>query len=155
MAFDPAPQHPAPAAAGCVSLRASGTREPHSVALIPNFVRVSFVVFYSTLSRACRPRLRHCFAAEPLVASVFFPPQEVGNFRSKWKAFQRLILLSPNSALCLRGKWEGRGLPGLGCRKVAGSGLRTPRRRERRARVERPTHRCDFHSPVPRLGLSY
>ena len=149
MAFDPAPQRPAAAAAGCASLRVSGTREPHRVALTPSFARVSFAVFYPTLSRACRPRLRHFFAAEPLVASVSFPPQEVGNFRSDGKAFQRLILLSPNSALCLGGKWEGRGLPGLGCsRKAAGSGLRTPRRGEADAEVR-------FHSPVPRLALSF
>lgn len=102
MAFDPAPQRPAAAAAGCVSLRSSRTREPHSFSFIPNFARVSFVVFYPTLSRACRPPLRHFFAAEPLVASVFFASQEVATFRSDGKAFQRLTLC-PQTRPCASG----------------------------------------------------
>lgn len=127
---------------------------PYSVTLTPYFVWVSFIAFcITTLSRPCWRRLCHFFGAERPVASVFPSlPSKLG-ISGVTEAFQSRVLLSPNSALSLAGKWEGRGLPGLGySRNVAGSGLQPPGRPERRARAGRPRQKWVFRSPVHTFG---
>lgn len=127
---------------------------PYSVTLTPYFVWVSFIAFcITTLSRPCWRRLCHFFGAERPVASVFPSlPSKLG-ISGVTEAFQSRVLLSPNSALSLAGKWEGRGLPGLGYSKnVAGSGLQPPGRPERRARAGRPRQKWVFRSPVHTFG---